>query len=257
VGHPTQGSSLNHQLLGRVRIVETFDPETHRKVPLRVLGIVSVTGVLLQDFVHHEPIQVPSIVGSQPIAPHRSVDVGEQFELLSSTHHGVNHPGQQVPIQSIQGWRALQRLLELPGHHQLLGFEPGTCMSFTFDPCHVHPRYEPDSSPQEWTHSHRGGFNLHICRPPIRNKHPLPPPKHFDPPRPNNPEKLFEVVSTHTYAVPLSAISNTTPNSCQSHKRFMVEVVEEKRRFMNDPTHLGFNRSNRGQSGTDTPPPIP
>ena len=170
MGHPTQGSSLNHQLLGRVRIVETFDPETHRKVPLRVLGIVSVTGVLLQDFVHHEPIQVPSIVGSQPIAPHRSVDVGEQFELLSSTHHGVNHPGQQVPIQSIQGWRALQRLLELPGHHQLLGFEPGTCMSFTFDPCHVHPRYEPDSSPQEWTHSHRGGFNLHICRPPIRNK---------------------------------------------------------------------------------------
>jgi hypothetical protein len=69
-----------------------------------------------------------------------------------------------------------------------------------------------------------------------------------------NTTQCPEVVSTHTYAVPLSAISNTTPNSCQSHKRFMVEVVEEKRRFMNDPTHLGFNRSNRGQSGTDTPP---
>jgi hypothetical protein len=68
---------------------------------------------------------------------------------------------------------------------------------------------------------------------------------------------VTEVVSTYTYAVPLSAISNTTPNSGQSHKRFMVEVIEEKRRFMNDPTHLGFNRSNRGQSGTDTPPPIP
>jgi hypothetical protein len=83
------------------------------------------------------------------------------------------------------------------------------------------------------------------------------PSKHFDPPRPNNPEKLFEVVSTYTYAVSLSAISNTTPNSCQSHKRFMVKVVEEKRRFMNDPTQLGFNRSNRGQSGTDTPLPYP
>jgi hypothetical protein len=68
---------------------------------------------------------------------------------------------------------------------------------------------------------------------------------------------VTEVVSTYTYAVPLSAISNTTPNSGQSHKRFMVEVIKEKRRFMNDPTHLGFNRSNRGQSGTDTPPPIP
>ena len=69
-----------------------------------------------------------------------------------------------------------------------------------------------------------------------------------------NTTQCPEVVSTYTYAVSLSAISNTTPNSCQSHKRFMVEVVEEKRRFMNDPTHLGFNRSNRGQSGTDTPP---
>jgi hypothetical protein len=68
---------------------------------------------------------------------------------------------------------------------------------------------------------------------------------------------VTEVVSTYTYAVPLSAISNTTPISGQSHKRFMVKVVEEKRRFMNDPTHFGFNRSTRGQSGTDTPPPIP
>jgi hypothetical protein len=72
-----------------------------------------------------------------------------------------------------------------------------------------------------------------------------------------NTTQCPEVVSTYTYAVFLSAISNTTPNSGKSHKRFMVEVVEEKRRFMNDPTHLGFNRSNRGQSGTDTPPPIP
>ena len=72
-----------------------------------------------------------------------------------------------------------------------------------------------------------------------------------------NTTQCPEVVSTYTYAVSLSAISNTTPISGQSHKRFMVKVVEEKRRFMNDPTHLGFNRSNRGQSGTDTPLPYP
>ncbi len=30
--------------------------------------------------------------------------------------------------------------------------------------------------------SHQGGFNLHICRPPIRNKHPLPPSMTTSPP---------------------------------------------------------------------------
>jgi len=79
-------------------------------------------------------------------------------------------------------------------------------------------------SPSDHNHSKEhdtvswGGFNLHICRLPIRNKHPLPPP--------NNPEKLFEVVSTHTYAV-LLPLQSIPPLVVEEPGLLVVEIWQK------------------------------